>query len=284
METASDSYLIRYLLGELSEAEAGELDERSVTDEALAMRLRLLEDDLVDRYARGEALDVPLEHFARARAASAHLQEKVVFARALQAIAAGSNRPGMPSGFVASRRGVWSRGLAAAAALLVAATAYLGVRTVRLRDEIGRLDGRRTAAEHQSAELRRQLEEARAVPSTRMPTIATFSLRPPRRGPENDASVISVPHGTEQLTLRLIVESGNYTTFWAALRNAATARIVARTPDLVADPSGNDRIVTFASPSRSLETQRYSVELSGISSDAPAGELVAQYPVRIVLQ
>ena len=40
MPPESDEHLVRYLLGELSEAETEALDERSITDDALALRLR----------------------------------------------------------------------------------------------------------------------------------------------------------------------------------------------------------------------------------------------------
>jgi hypothetical protein len=82
---------------------------------------------------------------------------------------------------------------------------------------------------------------------------------------------------------RLLIESDEYASFWAALRDPATSRVVWRSADLAADGAGADRTVTFTVPVSSLEPRRYSVELSG----APAGrlpELVAYYPIRVVLE
>ena len=93
---------------------------------------------------------------------------------------------------------------------------------------------------------------------------ATFLLRPPRRGIGSDATIISIPKGAEQVTLRLQVEAGSYTTFWVALRDLATTRILWRSGDLPATASASDRIVTFTIPASSLRAQRYSVELSGV--------------------
>lgn len=50
----SDRTLIRYLLGDLPPAETEALDERSVVDAEFADRLRGVEHDLADAYARGE--------------------------------------------------------------------------------------------------------------------------------------------------------------------------------------------------------------------------------------
>ena len=77
MSSDSDEQLVRYLLGDVPEADADRLDERSITDDAFALRLRVIENDLVDRYARGEPFDASLERFERLYRASSHLRDKV---------------------------------------------------------------------------------------------------------------------------------------------------------------------------------------------------------------
>jgi hypothetical protein len=58
-----ESTLIRYLVGRASEEETDQLDELSVVDEALAVRLRAAEHDLVDAYVNGELTGETLEGF-----------------------------------------------------------------------------------------------------------------------------------------------------------------------------------------------------------------------------
>ena len=86
MTADSDEYLIRYILRDLPESEAERLDERSVTDEAFAERLREFENDLVDRYAREGATDESLSRFEQRVRDSTYLRSKVQFARALQQV------------------------------------------------------------------------------------------------------------------------------------------------------------------------------------------------------
>jgi hypothetical protein len=283
MRTESDDYLVRYVLGELPDAEAEELDERSITDDAFALRLRELENDLVDRYARGEHFDGLLERFDRLYPASPHLREKVLFAQSLQAVTAkaepGRRHQGIPSS--PSRFGWW--GLAAAAVLLLATAGYLAVRNVRLRNEVGHIDARRAIVERQNAQLQQEIERTRATRTPQLPPLtATFLLPPPRRGIGSDATTTSVPRGTEQVTLRLQVESDNYTNFWAALRDLATTRIVWRSGDLPAEASGSDRIVTFTLPVSALVAQPYAVELFGVARGS--AEPVGHYLIHVVLE
>jgi hypothetical protein len=284
MRTESDDYLVRYVLGELPDAEAEELDERSITDDAFALRLRELENDLVDRYARGEHFDGLLERFDRLYPASPHLREKVLFAQSLQALTAKSapSRKHERIRPAPSWLGWWS--LAAAAILLLVAAGYLAVGHMRLRDDLGQLEARRTAVERQNAQLQQELERTRATPTPQLsPVTATFLVRPPRRGIGSDTTIISVPRGTEQVTLRLQVESDDYPTFWAALRDLASTRIVWRSGDLPAEASASDRIVTFTLPASLLAPERYSVEISGFVRGGST-ELVGRYLIRVVLE
>lgn len=51
---SENELLIRYLLDEVTESEAGDLEEDLISDEELDERLHLVEMDMVDRYVRGE--------------------------------------------------------------------------------------------------------------------------------------------------------------------------------------------------------------------------------------
>ena len=290
MPPDSDDHLVRHLLGDLPEAEAERLDERSITDSEFALRLRELENDLIDRYARGEAFDVSLEQFERLHRRSPYLRDKVQFAQALHALTPTTvaDTGGAPSRaaepMASAARWLGWPSLAAAGVLVLAAAGYLGVRHLQLGDELREVEGRRTALERQHAQLQKELEQARAAPlPSRAPITDTFLLPPPRRGIAGDATTIGLPRGTEQVRWRLQLESDAHATFWAALRDLATSRIVWRTGDLAAETSGVDRVVTLTVPASVLVNERYMIELSGIDERGSA-ELVGHYAVRLVLQ
>src|SRR6187200_3781646 len=129
MSADSDEYLIRYILRDLPESEAERLDERSVTDEAFAQRLRDFENDLVDRYAREDATDASLNRFEQLVRDSSYLRNKVQFARALQKVSMHGETGAATTPVLSMGRRRWLEVLATAAMLLLVATGYLALRT-----------------------------------------------------------------------------------------------------------------------------------------------------------
>src|SRR5689334_2996614 len=79
-----DEQLVRYLLGQLSDQEAEQVDEASIVDDDVAARLRWVEDDLVDSYANGTLTGESLSRFESHYLASPLRREKVRFAKNLQ--------------------------------------------------------------------------------------------------------------------------------------------------------------------------------------------------------
>ena len=282
MAQDSDEHLIRYLLGELPDSEAERLDERSITDDAFAVRLRVLEDDIVDRYARGERPGPSLARFEQAHRASPYLQEKVRFAESLQAWAAKAHPGGShPSINAVSRLGPWAVAAAAAAMVLIAGAGYLVRTNQRLRNEFARLEARHLAVEQQNAQLHRQLAGPAAPTATpRAPVTATFVLPPPRRSLEPDATTIALKKDATHVALRLEVESDAYPRFWAALKDVASGAIAWRSPDVSAEPAGANRIATIVIPADILRPGRYAIELAGAGKSG-GSELVGVYAVLV---
>ena len=279
MQTESDDHLVRYLLGELPEDEAEPLDERSVTDDAFALRLREIEHDLVDRYARGEPL--AMARLSRRFQQSAQLRDQVQFAAALNRLTDASHPVSTSVAAQPALQRRWLQGLSAAALLLLAVAGYLGVRTTQLRGERDHIQSQRDAVEQRNRDLQQQLERARPAPQTPVAP-AVFLVPPPRRGVDGETAIV-IPSGSEQVVLRLTVESDAYRTFWAALRDPSADRAVWRSPDLSATAAGANRIVTLTMPTASLRSGRWIVELSGVLSDGSI-ELAANFPIRVVLE
>jgi hypothetical protein len=78
-----DQYFARYLLGLLPAEATNRMDEMSVVDTAIALRLRVVEDDLVDAYVRGTLDTEALGHIEAFYLSSEYRRRKVRFARSL---------------------------------------------------------------------------------------------------------------------------------------------------------------------------------------------------------
>jgi hypothetical protein len=75
-----DLPLLQYLLGGLSDEDVDDIDERSITDEGLAWRLRQVEHDLVDAYVTGALSGEALRRFMWFYLSSPRRRDKVSFA------------------------------------------------------------------------------------------------------------------------------------------------------------------------------------------------------------
>lgn len=83
-DQSNDSKMITaYLLGELSEPEQEEIEVRYFTDDALFEQLLAIEDDLIDRYARGQMSDSERLRLERHFMKSPMRRKRVRFAAAL---------------------------------------------------------------------------------------------------------------------------------------------------------------------------------------------------------
>jgi hypothetical protein len=180
----SDEYLVRYILGLLPESETERLDEASIADDEIAERLRIVEDDLIDAYVRGNLDSETLERFEAYYLSSSARREHVRFAASLlravdraarppaktasaAAGAASSVAPAVGGVAVASsssrQRSVrWLLpGLAAAAVLLLASSATLVYETNRLNRSLSVERQQNATLDQRTRSLARQLESER---------------------------------------------------------------------------------------------------------------------------
>src|SRR5258708_2841516 len=82
-----DEQLVQYLLGTLPENESEPLDALSIVDDAFALRLAAVENDLVDSYVRGELSGETSERFESFYRDSPARREKLSFAKSLNQLA-----------------------------------------------------------------------------------------------------------------------------------------------------------------------------------------------------
>src|SRR5262245_15087243 len=172
--------MIRIQVGSLPEQETERFDELCFVDDEFVERLRPVENDLVDKYVRGELPGPTLERFDAHYLASPIRREKVKTARAFQlhaesVVATGkvvftpgpsemnaisdSNIPKWT--FLAGFRAFPRLILTSAAILVLVGLGWMVFELSRLRSQVDRAQATRTALEQREKELRESLERQR---------------------------------------------------------------------------------------------------------------------------
>ncbi|HET9532864.1 MAG TPA: hypothetical protein VFQ92_21090 [Blastocatellia bacterium] len=84
----SEDLIARYLLGDLPEEIASEIEDRAFRDRQYLHRIVAVENDLIDEYLRGGLSDAARAQFEDRFLASAERRRKVEFAKALASLIA----------------------------------------------------------------------------------------------------------------------------------------------------------------------------------------------------
>src|ERR1041384_4812501 len=82
----SESVIAGYLLGELSEEQQVEIEDRAFTDQKYLASITAVENDLIDEYVRNELSGAERQRFEKQFLASAERRKRVEFARALAGV------------------------------------------------------------------------------------------------------------------------------------------------------------------------------------------------------
>jgi hypothetical protein len=287
-ETYSVQTLRDYLLGQLAEPEAERLDELSITDDECAERIRAVEHDLVDAFARGELHGVVLEQFRSRYLTTRRGREATRFADALQSLDERSGRGRSsdagrrPATLVREKwRGLDRLALAAAVVILATASVWLVLDNRMLR-------GRVTSAELQRD---RQLREAEARPPAdptppsagRVPSplaVATLVLAPQLRS-ARQLPTVRLTDGTGELPVQLDLEPVDYPSYDAALIASSGDRVLWRTDRLIARTVGGRKAIDLRLPATVLGPQGYLIRVSGVPARG-ASEIVGEYRFTVV--
>jgi anti-sigma-K factor RskA len=86
-DSSTDALFTRYLLGDLSEKEQVEIEERAFRDRQYLLEIEAVECDLIDDYIRGALCESERRQFEDRFFASAERRRKLKFAKALERIA-----------------------------------------------------------------------------------------------------------------------------------------------------------------------------------------------------
>jgi len=169
----NETLIARYLLGELSEEQQIEIEDRAFADTDYLASVTAVENDLIDEYVRNELSGAERQRFEKRFLASAERRKRVDFARALAGV---MSEQAVPKNIVVpeTRSGSWLdsiyafiNGLTPAAKmafvsavpLLVIGAGFLSIEMLRLRRELTELRAQNQSqqnAQQQALELERR--------------------------------------------------------------------------------------------------------------------------------
>jgi hypothetical protein len=308
-----DETLVQYLIGGLTDDEAEPLDELIVADDAFAVRLRAVEDDLVDAYVHGELTGDTLQRFTAHYLSSPWGRTRVEIAEALRGYRREDTQadravtPVTPATSAARRAVAWWWPLAAAAVLLLVA-GLLAIDNVRLRRDAATTGERLATLEQRARQLEdavnrqqsaiaatsQELARARDAlaaaagqarmpePASAGPRVLAFVLLPANRD-AGETPTIAIPANTGAVMLRLQLDGDDYSRYTVAIKDAATDRIVWRSDRLRAVSAGDRKMLPASVPAHVLRPGAYTADVTGIPPRGPS-EPLDPYPFRVVLQ
>jgi hypothetical protein len=291
----TDELLVRYLLGELQETDRIRIQERSFSDDDLFERLLEAENDLIDRYARGELARDERRLFEKVVLPRESTRQRLTFAGALGAVT-GSGQPASAVGssqgptrqYVASRaKKVWY-GLAAAG-LLVALGVVVWLALPHSQQALRKETAQSQAPSQQQPSAApinpsagfKGNTESRPEPEspganrgdqsgreaghdrTLQTGVATFVLLPGSTRSTDQNQELTIKSGTREVALRLqLDEADEYKSYGVILRTAGGNEIWRRS-GLVPGRFPFGKAVTVQATARSLVPGQYELELTG---------------------
>lgn len=299
--------LTAYLLGEAGADEAERFDELSITDDEFAEGLEAAEMDLIDAYVNDELSAADREKFERIYRRSGDKSGRVAFARALQQYASSpSPTPAIVPAGGSDTFFKWPRhfqfGFAAAALLLAIAAGWLFIsrsgqnvnETARVPDNpLHRVDVATSAINSENSqpvlsannqrEKEKEKEKAKETPKDEprsAPRIVAAVLTPQMRS-SSFPQRIEVPTGTDQFSARLELESGDFRSYRAVLREQSSSRVIWQSNALKPTGPSDARRLAVSVPARLFDSAIYAFTVSGVSVDGSA-EIVGDYAFRVV--
>jgi hypothetical protein len=286
--TDESARLRRFLLGQLSEPERVEVEQRLMTEESLFQELLLLEEDLTDEYVFGDLPEAERGRFEQHVAVSPDRLEAIRLARLLRRPAAAAGRR--------PRQGGWWRAAAALLGLAALSGALIAYhqRSARLEREAA---AREQALRNQNEALARELERERArpagsgagspaasptprpaaptpPPAAVTPLLASIALSPGSLRSRSEVPTLRPPGPGGRVRLFLTLDDEGDGHYAADLLGDA-GRLLWRSERL----RSSDGLVVIADvPSDALEPGQYRVVLRQDRDGGPP-DVVATYPL-----
>lgn len=305
----NEKLIAQYLLGELPEEQQVEIEDRAFEDKDYLAAITAVENDLIDEYVRNELSETERRQFESRFLASAERRKRVAFATALAGVAVEepveARRPvAAPAvaswresleAFVRGLNPVGRLALGAAMLLLVVGGAWLMIETLRLRNQLNRMQAENQSRQNerqaleqqvemerrrneelaarlnqekqqreQTDESLRQLSESAETPAPK-PVIASLTLLPGISRGAGEKPRLVVPEDARLARLQIGIEPEEpYKTFAVELRTIAGRQVWNRENLSVRDRRGA-RAVTLTLPATVLKPGEYELRLKGVA-------------------
>jgi hypothetical protein len=297
----NEKLIARYLLGELSEEQQVEIEDRAFADKEYLASITAVENDLIDEYVRHELSETDRRNFESRFLASAERRKRVEFAKALARMSPVAERTVVHQrvswreslyAFISGLNPVAKVALMAAMLLLLVGSAWLFIETLRLRRQLTQLQAENQSRQsleqqveaerkrneelnarlnqekqqrEQSDESLRQLSETAdpTNPSPR-PVTASLTLLPGISRGGGDKPSLIMPNDARLVRLNIGIDpEEQYKTFAIELRTAAGRQVWTR-ENLAARNRGGARAIGLTLPASVLKPGDYELRLSGL--------------------
>jgi hypothetical protein len=299
---------MQYLLGTLSEEERERIEERYFSDDAQFEEVEIAEEELLDRYVRGELSASDAAQFEVRVARSTRLQERVEFAK----LFAQRLRTAGADGATSSRKTWWQRlfgftdagrgpqlALAFSTLLALVAATVMLVGWMQLRSESRQLAAQQAALDQRQRELDKQAADLKAqidqfarqgypistetplpqVPQESAPQVVFLTLAPGATRSVSGTSQIRILPGTSEVQLTLNLRASEYSSYRATI-NSTDHRSVFSKSDLKSQTTSTGDVLMLRVPAQNLPQGDYYLTLHG----EPANERVDDYAFRVIKQ
>jgi len=284
--TQDEELMIKYLLGDLSEEEQVEIEQRFLKDPAYLEQLQALEAELNDEYVRGELGARDQERWAHRFSTSGEWRRRVDFARTL--LSAGEHlstmtaaQPKVRAASLRLQKPVLIWGLATAFLVVIVASSWLVLENSRLRGRLERMQAEQRTSEQ---ELQRQVAEQRlrgdqfAEQLQRendqkqlssvlkgSPALLSFILMPGAGRGIDPSTTLAIPPNTQLVGLRLYLEGANpYKSYRAELRTSDDKLVWSR-EGLAPQQTRQGQEVVLSLSAAILDAGDYEVTLLGVA-------------------
>jgi hypothetical protein len=294
-----DDLMVRYLLGQLSEEEQQQIEQRAFEDDVFYQKLLEVEDELRCAYAQGTLPLAQKELFEKRFLIFADERGRVALARDMiaelrQAQVERKAGRGWVSRVFGSANPGMRFAMAAASLVIVAGLVWLLFETVRMRGEIESLRAERAAAEQQldkrlaqerarTEQLDKQLWEERdrraqleqelamsgrqAEEESARPSVMALLLSPGRIRGGGETKRLVLPPRVEQLRLGLELTGDVSSGYRAVLMNSEGNEIWSKTA--LRARRGARPVIILNIPAHILAEDDYELRLTGLD---PAGQ------------
>jgi hypothetical protein len=288
-----EAIMIRYLLGDLPEAQERQLDERCFTDQAWFEQVVVIKDELFADYVRGALSPSDRQRFERRFLSTPEGRQQIEFTRTMLQVIDEEPEPRWWPSFLAfwrSRGPVFEWTMVAAALLVgvIGTWAVLEYQSKNLQAQLAQLQAQQQALRQREQQLQQQITEQRqrqdeltaqlqreraerdrleqelAQLQSRWSNIVSFILPSGSLRGGTEQKQIVIPSGIRTVNLQLDGEE-EYQRYRAVIRAAGGGEVWSRT-ELLARPTRWGPAVILPVPARLLRAGKYELELGGLTA------------------